>query len=29
MRRRAVIFEDEALVRFALWKLFDDRGYET
>ncbi len=29
MRRRAVIFEDEALIRFALWKLFDDRGYEV
>jgi DNA-binding response OmpR family regulator len=29
MRRRAVIFEDDALIRFALWKLFDDRGYEV
>jgi DNA-binding response OmpR family regulator len=28
MRRRAVIFEDDALIRFALWRLFDDRGYE-
>jgi DNA-binding response OmpR family regulator len=29
MRHRAVIFEDDALIRFALWKLFDDRGYEV
>lgn len=29
MRHRAVIFDDEALVRFALWKLFDGRGYEV
>jgi DNA-binding response OmpR family regulator len=29
MRRRAVIFEDDALIRFALWKFFDDRGYEV
>lgn len=29
MRRRAVIFEDDALIRFALWKLFDERGYEV
>jgi hypothetical protein len=25
MRRRAVIFEDDALIRFTLWKLFDAR----
>ncbi len=25
---RAIIFEDEAVIRFALWKFFDDRGYE-
>ena len=29
MRLRAVIFEDDALIRFTLWKLFDDRGYEV
>ena len=29
MRHRAVIFEDDALIRFTLWKLFDDRGYEV
>ena len=29
MRHRAVIFEDDALVRFTLWKFFDDRGYEV
>jgi DNA-binding response OmpR family regulator len=29
MRHRAVIFEDDALIRFALWKLFDGRGYEV
>ena len=29
MRRRAVIFEDDALIRFALWKLLDGRGYEV
>jgi DNA-binding response OmpR family regulator len=29
MRHRAVIFEDDALIRFALWKLFDDRAYEV
>ena len=29
MRHRAVIFEDDSLIRFALWKLFDDRGYEV
>lgn len=29
MRRRAVIFDDDALIRFALWDLFDKRGYEV
>ena len=29
MRHRAVIFEDDALIRYALWKLFDGRGYEV
>ena len=29
MRRRAVIFDDEKLIRYALWKLFDERGYEV
>jgi DNA-binding response OmpR family regulator len=29
VRHRAVIFEDDALIRFTLWKLFDDRGYEV
>jgi CheY-like chemotaxis protein len=29
MRRRAVIFDDDALIRFTLWKLFDSRGYEV
>ena len=29
MRHRAVIFEDDALIRFALWKFFDGRGYEV
>jgi len=28
-RRRAVIFEDDALIRFVLWHLFDDKGYEV
>ena len=29
MRRRAVIFDDEALIRFTLWHLLDGRGYEV
>jgi CheY-like chemotaxis protein len=29
VRRRAIIFEDDALIRFTLWKFFDDRGYEV
>ena len=29
MRRRAVVFDDEALIRFTLWKFFDERGYEV
>ncbi len=29
MRHRAVIFEDDSLIRFTLWKLFDDRRYEV
>lgn len=29
MRRRAVIFDDDSLVRFALWHLLDHRGYEV
>jgi DNA-binding response OmpR family regulator len=29
MRRRAVIFDDDPLIRYALWHLFDDREYEV
>ena len=29
MRRRAVIFDDNDLIRFTLWHLFDQRGYEV
>jgi len=29
MRHRAVIIDDDALIRFALWHLFDRRGYEV
>jgi len=29
MRRRAIIFDDDHLVRFSLWHLFDRRGYEV
>ena len=29
MRRRAVIFDDDSLIRYALWDLFDGRGYEV
>lgn len=29
MRRRAVIFDDDYLIRFTLWDLFDRRGYEV
>ena len=29
MRRRAVIFDDNDLIRFSLWHLFDQRGYEV
>jgi DNA-binding response OmpR family regulator len=29
VRRRAVIFDDDYLIRFALWELFDGRGYEV
>jgi|SRR5208282_1306668 len=29
MRRRAVIFDDEDLIRFCLWQFFDRRGYEV
>ena len=29
MRRRAVIFDDNDLIRYALWSLFDSRGYEV
>lgn len=29
MRRRAVVFDDNALIRVALWNLFDRRGYEV
>jgi len=29
MRRRALIFEDEPVLRQMLWTVFDGRGYET
>jgi len=29
MRHRAVIIDDNSLIRFALWQLFDRRGYEV
>lgn len=29
VRGRAVIFDDSALIRHALWNLFDGRGYEV
>lgn len=29
MRHRAVIFDDDPLIRFTLWDLFDGRGYEV
>ena len=29
MRRRAVIFDDNDLIRFTLWSLFDRREYEV
>ena len=29
MRRRAVVFDDNDLIRFTLWHLFDQRGYEV
>ena len=29
MKRRAVVFDDDALIRFTLWSLFDRRGYEV
>jgi CheY-like chemotaxis protein len=29
VRRRAVIFDDDSLIRYALWDLFDGRGYEV
>jgi len=29
VRRRAVIFDDNDLIRFTLWHLFDQRGYEV
>jgi len=29
MNRRVVIFDDDHLVRFALWDLFDRRGYSV
>lgn len=29
MRHRAVILDDDYLVRFSLWHLFDRRGYEV
>lgn len=29
MRRRAVIFDDEEIIRFALWRFFDKRQYEV
>lgn len=29
MRRRAVIFDDNDLIRHALWSFFDQRGYEV
>lgn len=29
VRRRAVVFDDDRLIRYALWKQFDERGYEV
>jgi DNA-binding response OmpR family regulator len=29
VKRRAVIFDDNDLIRFTLWRLFDQRGYEV
>jgi len=29
VRRRAVIFDDDPLIRFSLWSFFDNRGYEV
>lgn len=29
MRRRAVIFDDNELIRHMLWSFFDERGYEV